>query len=420
MDKRLQKIVDEAQEKFGLDAYRLERHSIYKERDATGDAYYTFNMEWFPKEYNEPIEEDYNPEGTAIVEYAIQKQYFSRVSFVQGKTFSTKTHFPNQSADEVTAWLEKKTGLVYKQDFKLAQANANGFQFKSDVDGIYISPGCIIEVEFNDAGKLTSYHSYGTIPSQEHVEKSKFTLTLEEIEPIVKKQLQLVKFPSESEKCFVPVYAMEEVYVTVDGERIIPFLEHERSEVKVEEIIEWDKPLEEQINREEITFFSEASAEDAFRNVGVEEKLTLSDEQIERSKHIVRDVLRAEYPNDSGKWKLSKLHRQENFIEAHCNINEVDSTLFNRKVVVFMNPETMAVLNYLDNGSMSEIFDTFAPAEEAVVTHEEAFEKMVSYITLDPTYVYDGVTGKYVLCGLLDAAEAVDAVTGEIILLEDI
>ena len=420
MDKRLQKIVDEAQEIFGLDAYKLERHSIRKERDTSGNAYYTFNMEWFPKALNEPIEEDYNPEGTAIVEYAIQKQCFSSVLFVQGKSFSTKTHFPNQSVEEVTVWLEKETGLLYKRDFKLTQASANGFQFKSDIDGIYISPSCMIEVDFDNAGKLTSYHWYGTPPSQELVEQTKFTLTLEEIEPIVKKQLQLVKFPSESEKRFIPVYAIEEVYVTVDGERVIPFMEHERSEVKIEEIIEWNKPLEESINREEIAFLSDASVEDAFGNVDTKEKLTMSEEQIEQSKSIVRDVLRTEYPNDSGKWTLSKLQRQEKFIEAHCKINEIDSTPFNRKIVVFMNPETMAVLNYFDNGSMAEIFEAFSPAEETVVTHDEAFEKMVSYITLDPTYVYDEITGKYILCGLLDAAEAVDAVTGEIILLEDI
>ena len=50
----------------------------------------------------------------------------------------------------------------------------------------------------------------------------------------------------------------------------------------------------------------------------------------------------------------------------------------------------------------------------------EAFEKMIPYITLDPTYVYDELTGKYILCGLLDAAEAVDAVTGEVISLSDL
>ena len=420
MDKRLEKIVDEAQEKFGLDAYRLERHSIYKERDTTGNAYYTFNMEWFPKEINDPIEEDYNPEGTAIVEYAIQKQHFSDVSFVQGVSFSTKTHFPGKTADEVAAWLEKENGLVYKQDFKLTLANANGFQFKSDIDSIYFSPSCMIEVDFDDAGKLTSYHTYGTNPSQDLVERSKFTLTLEEIEPIVKKQLQLVKFPSETEKRFVPVYAMEEVYVTVDGERIIPFMEHERSEVKVDEVIEWDKPLEEHINCEEITIVVEVSVEEAFGNVVAGQKLTLAAEQIERSKNIVRDVLRVEYPDESGKWRLSKLQRQENCIEGHCERDEENPTLFNRKVVVFINPETMKVQNYVDNGAMFEIFDAFSPAEKAIVTHEEAFEKMVSYITLDPTYVYDEFTGKYILCGLLDAAEAVDAVTGEIISLGDI
>ena len=85
-----------------------------------------------------------------------------------------------------------------------------------------------------------------------------------------------------------------------------------------------------------------------------------------------------------------------------------------------MNPETMAVLNYLDNGSMFEIFDTFAPAEKAIVTHEEAFEKMIPYITLDPAYVYDELSGKYILCGLLDASECVDAVTGDIVFLGDI
>lgn len=420
MDKRLQKIVDEAQEKFGLNAYRLERHSIYKERDATGDAYYTFNMEWFPKEYDEQIEEGYNPDGTAIVEYAIQKQYFSDVSFVQGESFSTKTHFPGKNVDEVATWVEKETGLVYKQDFKLTGAHANGLQFESDVEGIYLSPSRMIEVDFDNAGKLTSYHSFGINLSEDLVERSKFMLTLEEIEPIVKKQLQLVNFPSETEKRFVPVYAMEEVYVTADGERIIPFMENERSEVNVDEVIEWDIPLEGQINREEIPVIVEVSLEEAFENLGAGEKLTLSAEQIESSKNTIRDVLRVEYPDESGKWRLSKLKRQENFIEGHCERDEEYATLVNQKVVVFMNTETLNVLNYLDNRSMLDVFDVFSPAEKAVVTHEEAFEKMVSYITLDPTYVYDEYTGKYILCGLLDAAEAVDAITGEIISLGDI
>ncbi|CAM3149204.1 hypothetical protein FITA111629_06470 [Filibacter tadaridae] len=420
MDKRVERIAEEAKVKFGLEAYELERHSIYKERDSMGTAVYMVNLEWFPKNLKEPVEEDCNPDGTASIDYMIRKEQFRSVTFVDDLSLSTMTQFPNKSIEEVSTWLEKETGLVYGESFKLTKSSTNGFQFESDIDGISLSPSCIINVEFDEVGKLISYHTYGEIPSENQVEKSVFTLTLEEIEPLVKKQLQLVKFPSEEKKCFVPVYAMEEVFITVDGTRMIPFLEHERTEVKTDIVIEWLEPLTEEIAREEIEFLSEVTADVAFGNTGTLGKLTLSDQQIEQCKVIVTDVLRTELPDDSGMWKLVKLQCQENFIEAHCKMSYENSTLFNRKFVVFIHPEKMSVLNFMDNGSFFEIFDTFTPADKEVVTHDEAFEKMLPYISLDPTYVYDLASGKYILCGLLDAAEGVNAVTGEIIALGDI
>ena len=50
MDKRLQKIADDIKVKFGLDTYKLETYSIHKERNSLGEAYYKFNMEFFPHE----------------------------------------------------------------------------------------------------------------------------------------------------------------------------------------------------------------------------------------------------------------------------------------------------------------------------------------------------------------------------------
>ncbi|MCG7335593.1 hypothetical protein MHZ95_09910 [Sporosarcina sp. ACRSM] len=419
MDERLQKIVDEAQVEFGLDAYRLERYGLYKQRDSKGEAYYQFNMEWFPQESGEPVEEDLNPEGTASIDYNIQEKRFESVLFVEGKSFSTRTPFKGKTPEEVAAWVEQHTGWTYLQDFKLAQVNGNEFQFQFDVDGIRLSPGFSMTVQFDEEGKLTAFSTYGSPPRPEEIEQSAFTLTLEEIEPIVKRQLQLVKFPSEAEKRFVPAYAMEEVFVTVDGKRIIPFFEHERSEVKADEVMEWDTTLEMDIERQPIEFTSKAGVEDAFGNIGLE-KLRLTEEQVEQGKKVVRDLLRAEYPDDSGKWTLYKFQRQEQFIEAHCKMNEENPSVFQRKLVVFIDPEQLSVMNFMDNGAMFEIFESFAPAEQEKVTHEEAFEKMISYITLDPTYLYDEFTGKYILCGLLDAAEAVDAVTGEIIALSDL
>ena len=80
----------------------------------------------------------------------------------------------------------------------------------------------------------------------------------------------------------------------------------------------------------------------------------------------------------------------------------------------------MKFVNMMDNEGMLEVFDSFTLAEQATVSHEEAYEKMISYITMDPVYVYDQTTEKYVLCGLPDSEMAVDAVSGEIIALADL
>ena len=419
MDARLQSIVGLCKEKFGLSAYELVSYSIHKERNSKGEAYYKFNMEFFPNVLAEPIEEDINPDGTVVIDYNIQEEKVENVIFVNDKSYSTKTHFTEKTPEEIADWVEGETGLTYQTDFKLSEVIEDGFQFKSDIDGIDITPAGMIEVEFNESGKLTSYNLYDAIPSEADITKMEFTLTLEEIEPLVKKQLQLVEFPIEAENRFASVYAMEEVYVPMDGSRWIPFFEHERSEMRIDEVMEWEVPLIGELTREEPNFISEASADEAFENIGVGEKLVVTDEQVEQCKIIVRDVLRTEFPIESGTWKFATLQRHENFIEAVCKMNEVDSSFFNRKFVVLINPETMAVVNYLDNGQMFEIFDTFASAEKAVVSHDEAFEKLLSYISLDPVYVYDTVSEKYILCGLLDAAEGIDAVTGEVVSLAD-
>ena len=205
----------------------------------------------------------------------------------------------------------------------------------------------------------------------------------------------------------------------MDGSRCIPYLDHERLEVVVDDVMEWDEPLKGELKREQPSFISEATADEAFGNIGVGKKLVVTDEQVEQCKIIVRDVLRTVLPEESGKWELATIQRHENFLEAVCKMNEKAASLFNRKFVVLINPKTMGVLNYLDNGDMFDIFDTFATAKKAVVSHDEAFEKLVSYISLTPTYVFDTVTEKYILCGLLDAAEGIDAVTGEVVPLSN-
>jgi len=417
LDKQIKKVIDETNEKFGLENYTLERYAIYKERDYNRKAYYKLNMEWFPNELPEPIEEDMNPDGTAVIEYHIQKEQFTSVTFVQGMSFSTLTHFPNKTTEEVTVWVENEIGYEYGKDFKLVEDQVNRKLYGADVDGIQLSPTYSVEVEFDGEGKLTSYFTYGVIPLDEMIERTSFSLTLEEIEPFVKKQLQLFHFSTDAENRFIPLYAMEEVFVTVQNAKPIAFIEDERTLVKIAEVMDWEEPIKGELNKEEMSFLCIATAEDAFNDIDVNVLLLLTDEQINQSKIVVRDAFRTEYPAESGLWMLESLQYRKHFIEAHCRRIDDEMAPIKRKVVIFIQPENMKLLNLMDNAAIFELFESFERVGEVAVTHEEAFEIMLPYISLDPAYVYDETVDKFVLSGLLGSSEGVDAVTGEVISL---
>ena len=127
-----------------------------------------------------------------------------------------------------------------------------------------------------------------------------------------------------------------------------------------------------------------------------------------------------EYPDDSGKWILKELRLMDTYIEAFCYTSNPDNSLFKPKLAVMIDRESMTVINLMDNEAMFDVFDSFTPAPQPNVDQETAFDKMVPYITLDPVYVYDKELKKYILCGLLDSEQAVDAVTGDIVELRDL
>jgi hypothetical protein len=415
MDKRVQTIADKARIEFGLEHYHLGRYSFYTKRNGTD---YELNMEWFPNVTDGPLEDDINPDGTASIDYNIQQERFQSVIFTMGTSFSTGHPFKEKTIEEAAAWLERQTGLTYEQDFFADQASENRFQFTSRVDGIRLSPSFQLNVEFDDDGKLLSFSTYGEAPDLKLVDKQDFKLTLEEIEPTVKAHVTLVNFPSEAEEKFVPVYAIDEVYVTADGKHCIPFLMDERM-TKVDHLMEWDKPLEGKIERQFINLSEEVTADEAFHN-NRQDNYDLTDEQLDACVNLVHDALRMEYPDDSGKWRLKELRIAHSYIEAFCYSNKPKNALFRPKLALIINRETMTVINMIDNEAMFDVFNSFAPAPEPRIDHETAYEKMIPYITLDPVYVYDTELKKYILCGLLDSELGVNAVTGEIVELRDL
>lgn len=423
MDERLLEIVTKMKSNYSLENYTLATHEIYKERDVAGYAYYTFSMEFFPNKTDlaEETDPDYNPDGTAIISYHLQNKLIESIAFVGGKSYATQIDFKEKTAEEVAKWVENESGLRFGIDFKLVGAMENGYRFEVDIDGTKLSSSNTIIVKFDKLGKVTSYHFDAFIPNEDKIMKEKFTLSLEEIESLVKKQLQLVDFPIDSKKKFTPIYAMEEIYIEQASKKLIPFSEKERSASTVYEVLTWDTPLTDELILKEITLTSGTTVEEAFKNVGGNEKLMILDEQMNRCKEIVRDVLRTNYPTQSGEWAFTSLRRSENVIEASCHLLDDPIALFPRKIIVFIDPKDMTLINVMDNSDIfDEVFEEFDSAEKVTISHEEAFEKILSYITLDPVYVYDLKEEKYMLCGLLDAAEGVDAVTGEIVSLENL
>lgn len=415
MDKQIQAIADRALIEFGLENYRLERHSIYRQRNGTG---FELTMEWFPNEYNGPVEEDLNPAGTFSIDYNIQLERFQNVIFTMGKSYSKAHPFKEKTIEEAAAWLERQTGLTFEQDFFAEAASENEFRFVSRVDGVRLSPGLQLNVEFDDEGKLISFSTYGEAPNLALVEKQKFKLTLEEIEPTVKAHLTLINIPSEAEKTIMPVYAIDEVYVTADGKRCLPFLSDERT-VEIDHLMEWNEPLDGTIERQFIDMTEEVSAHEAF-NAGTENDVLLTDDQVQACISLVHNALRMEYPADSGKWRLKELRPAHSHFEAFCYASNPDNSLFRPKLAVLIDRESMTVINMIDNEAMFNVFDSFTPAPPPTVDHETAFEKMVPYITLDPVYVYDKELKKYILCGLIDSEQAVNAITGEVLDLWDL
>lgn len=420
MDNRIQAIADRAQAEFGLENYRLGRHAIVQKQDVLGEPYYQLSMEWFPFSAGE-VEEDENPEGTAVIDYHIQEERFESVIFVMEQTDSTHRPFERRTLEEMASFVERMTGFQFGRDFFIQDFYGTGALFHSEVNGVRLSPTFQAEVNCDEQGRLLSFTTYGKAPDPNAIAQQEFQLSLEEIEPLVKEHVKLFEFPSEIKGKFVSAYTVDEVFITADGTACLPFFTDERMAVQVGELLEWSEPLSGSMNRSPLTPSQAVDVNKAF--VETPDKTNcLSDEQLAQCKSAVLRALRMEYPEESGKWRLKMLQPEQRYIHAFCHAAEsIASDLLRPKLVLFIDRETMSVVNLMDNRPMlQDMFNAFKPADPAKIDHETAFETLVPYITMDPVYVYDFRSKTYVLCGLIDSDAAVDAISGETVALEDL
>jgi hypothetical protein len=423
MDIRIKELIDFAKTKFGLDNYYLQRHSLNRNVNVFNETVYTLSMEWFPNQVSEQEDNDTNPEGTAVIEIDVNSRKLESVIFVMGKSFANDgVTFANLIANDIIKWIEDETGLTYGKQFQLEKEEEGKMYFKECFNGVATSPSGYIEVHFDQEGNLTFFSVHGHYPSKTLVKEETYTLSLEKVEHLARKQLKLIEFPSYEKNRLFPVYVMEEIYVMNDQTSTIPFqfIVNMCSQTDVDRTIYWNEPINKPFERKEINWIENVTPEQAFSNEASPDSFPITMVEKEKCVIAIKNFLRQEFTNDTGKWKLKTLHRDKGYIHATLRENHQDNRLFQRKLLVMLDAESFQALNYMDSKPMLEIFDQFQAAEKVTINKEEAYEKIKDFIFLKPYYVYDLEQNQYVLCGKLDCHYGVNAGSGEIVTIDDL
>lgn len=422
MDERTQELVDFTREKFGLWDYYLETYSFNRSVSIFNETIYTLSMEWFPNHCVGQEYEDENPDGTAVITIDVKSRNFESVIFVMGQTFATNgVTFTDKN--DIIKWIEQETGLAFEQQFQLHKEEEGELHFKECIDGIAVSPSGMIQVNFDQDGRLTLFSAHGHFPAKEMVKIEPFTLAFEKIEDIAKEQVKLIESPLMEQQRLISAYAVEEIYVRNDQKATIPFevIVDVRGYMKIEKTLDWDEPIEDSsFERKEITWHEEVTAEQAFLGEPSPDSLPITEAEQKKCMTEVRDFLRRVYPSDSGVWMLKSLHRDSGYIHAIVRANKQDQRVFQRKINVMIESENLEAVNYMDNQMMLEMFDEFEEPEKVVISKNEAYEKIKEKFELEPYYVYDFDHNQYVLCGKIDCQFAVHASTGKVLPLDEL
>lgn len=424
MDRRIKELVNATKTKFGLDNYYLQRHTLDRTVNIDNETNYTLAMEWFPNHETDPTEDDLNPDGTAVIEMDIHRQQYESVIFVGDTSFANGVQLSLSDQSDIINWLEQETGLVYNEHFTRDYNEAETLRFKASDHDIPVYPTGTIEVKTDQEGNLTLFTCIGYFPGKDLIKEETYTLSLEKIEHMAGKQIQLMDWPIYEQEQLLPIYAVEEFFITNDQLSTMAYdiTEQSYSYTNVNKTLHWHAPLDQPFDTQEIQGTEDIKVDQAFEKEPSPDGKPISQTERDKTRENVHAFLRHVYPDDTGKWTLTTLHRDQGYI--HAILRETKHTkrkrIFQRKLVVILGGENVEVLNYLDNQPMLDMLTDFKAPENVEITMTDAYEKLKDYFELNAYYVYDVAQKQYVLCGKVDCQYAVNACTGEIVNLEEL
>src|SRR5690625_262923 len=422
MRRQIDNLIDYTKMTLNLENYILRRHQIYKRDNLFNEISYTLSMEWFPEHLIDWDDPELNPDGAAIIEINIHTRKFVSIVFVGEKSFVKQPLLQQVAKEQVIQWIEQETELIYGEKFRLKQSTENEYLFIATWKDIRVYPPASIEVKFDHSNRLVFYSNQGYFPESSQIIQEKYRLTLAQVEELSFQQLKLINFPNNDSQSLHPLYAIEEIFVTNNGFETISYepVTDEHQIVEVNKVIKWKTPLQDMFVAGNLTLTSEVSVEEALAEDRPKRLINITPVVQDRTFHAVKSLLRQKYPDESGEWRLQLLYRENNYLVAVVRQTDETNLVFKRKLTVFIDQNTFEVVNLVDNKVMLDTFKNYTQAGSPKVTPAEAYERLKEHLTLEPVYVFDQSTGKYILCGKLDCQYGVDAITGKVIRLDEL
>ncbi|MFC0189370.1 hypothetical protein ACFFJY_13785 [Fictibacillus aquaticus] len=409
----IEELIEKARKTARLDKHHLFSWEIYRKKDALYQTRYLLSMEWFPLGIHKRKKGDLNPSGTAAVEIDMHTKQFNHIIFTESQGSRLK-------ADDVEQWILEVTGLHTSQ-FTCTSKNEEKFEYSACVNGIPVYPGGTIMVEKDAQGNVILFSKSGFFPNDSEAVEEEFTLKAENLSDVFYEQLKFYDFPSQKCNRWIPLYGVEEVFVTNQDKSRITYDTDKQLTVSINENVRWEESgTVEKIALKPLAWDHETvPIEHVLENRLHPDLVPITQQEIENVKHAVVRFMQNHFPKESGVWNLIHILRDGGYIVALLKKPD-DRRAISQWKRLFLKSDGTSVLQMADNDFMLEMLRELELGAAPTLTKEEAFRMLQPYLELKPYYVYDARQNRHVFSGKLDCKYGVAADTGEVLELDDI
>ncbi|MFD1386144.1 hypothetical protein [Oceanobacillus sp. FSL W7-1293] len=412
-------IIETTREQFQLTDFYLENYDFVQHEE---DQIH-LSMTWLPNGIDKT--DDLNPAGTVEIAVDTDTKKLNHIIFVKGENRLPAELFPQaDNMEAMIEWIEEQTQLDYGRQFKLVNEAKEKIVFHAAVDNIRLFPGGTITISFNEEGMLSSFYMHGKFADESQIQWEPFNLVDEVIYPLARQHCKLIEVPDELTAAWKPFYVISSFLIPNRiPDSIIYFnqAENNLSYTPLDTILTWEEPSTERLEKKEIDLKHTFTEEEVFqKNITPDNNRPIEKDTIEKMVTEITDMLRKEFPNDSGRWRLTSVKRDSGYLLARLDPAAPVPKVLYPSLKLLINPETLQVDNYMDTAALLEAFDFLADAEAVKVDTEAAAGRLCEHIEVEPVYVYDKQTKMYQLCGKVTGGSyAIDAVTGELSTIDE-